>query len=197
MCAIRQMEHKFICARERELCFLQLPCGHTYSAMISEILQSLEIPAAANIPSNHSILACAWVLSPFFTIRMLPFNTCVSEMEAHWSSLKTLLQENMTTVKTHLCFVDEVSNLLNPSLLWLELTRLRHTYYHMVVTINMLENLRSLLIIRSSISFEEEAHTLYHLYADTTASSVIYKNFSNDIFLYINKTATILRLLLK
>ena len=67
----------------------------------------------------------------------------------------------------------------------------------MVVTINMLENLRSLLIIRSSISFEEEAHTLYRLYADTTASSVIYKNFSNDVFLHINKTVTTLSLLIK
>ena len=67
----------------------------------------------------------------------------------------------------------------------------------MVVTINMLENLRSLLIIRSSISFEEESHTLYHLYADTTASSVIYKNFSNDVFLHINKTVTTLSLLIK
>ena len=128
---------------------------------------------------------------------MLPFHTCVSDMEAHLSSLKTLLQEHMTIVKTHLCFVDEVSNLLNPSLLWLELTRLRHTYYHMVVAINMLENLRSLLIIRSSITFEEEAHTLYHLYADTTASLVIYKNFSKDIFLHIYKTVTTLSLLLK
>ena len=108
-------------------------------------------------------------------------------MEAHLSSLKTLLQEHMTIVKTHLCSTEEVSSLQNPSLLWLELTKLRHTYYNMVVTINMLENLRSLLIIRSSISFEEEAHTLYHLYADTTATSVIYKNFSNDIFLRIKK----------
>ena len=81
-------------------------------------------------------------------------------MEAHLSSLKTLLQEHMTIVKTDLYFVDEVSNLLNPSLLWLELTRLRHTYYNMVVTINMLENLRSLLIIRSSISFEEAIFTV-------------------------------------
>ena len=128
---------------------------------------------------------------------MLPFNTCVSEMEAHLSSLKALLQEHMTIVKTHLCFVDEVANLLNPSLLWLELTRLHHTYYHMIVTINMVENLRSLLIIRSSISFEEDAHTLYHLYADTTATSVIYKNFCRDIFLHINKTVTTLHLLLK
>ena len=103
---------------------------------------------------------------------MLPLNTCVSEMEALWSSLKALLQENMTTVNTHLCFVDEVSNLQIPSLLWLELIRLRHTYYHMVVAINMLENLRSLLINRSSISFKEEAHTLYHLYADTTHSEL-------------------------
>ena len=67
----------------------------------------------------------------------------------------------------------------------------------MVVTINMLENLRSLLMIRSSISFEEEAHTLYRMYADTTASSVIYKNFSNDVFLHINKTVTTLSLLIK